>query len=134
MAVILTAATIGYLMWNKPHKNVIDADAVKITAAELYNSFIADSLKARTLYVDKVVQVSGEVAKVSLNLQAQQVIFITTPVSGAFINCTMEEKIKNIKEGDNIVIKAICSGYISGDADMGLPGDVFIIRGYPADQ
>lgn len=134
MAVIVIAATIGYLMWNKPHKNVIDADAVKITAAELYNSFISDSLKARTLYVDKVVQVAGEVAKISLNLQAQQVIFITTPVSGAFINCTMEEKINNIKEGDNIVIKGICSGYISGDADMGLPGDVFIIRGYPAGQ
>lgn len=134
MAVMLTAATVGYLIWNKPHKNVLEADAAKISAAELYNSFINDSAKARSLYVDKVVQVSGEAAKVSLNQQAQQIIFITTPVSGAFINCTMEKKINGIRQGDKVTLKGICSGYISGDADMGLPGDVFILRGYPADH
>ena len=32
----------------------------------------------------------------------------------------MEENAGNIKAGDTIVIKGICSGYISGDVDMGL--------------
>lgn len=131
MAVILTAATVGYLMWNKPHKNVSDATGIKIGAEELYSSFINDSAKARIAYVDKVVQVPGEIVKISENQQAQQIIFFKTQVSGGFVNCTMEEKINGISEGDRIVIKGICSGYIGGDADMGLPGDVFITRGYP---
>jgi len=110
---------------------VKDASGVKITASELYNSFITDSAKARTLYTDKVVQVTGEVARLALNQQDQQIILIKTPVSGAYINCTMEEKAEVLKEGDPVTIKGICSGYISGDADMGLPGDVFVVRGYP---
>jgi len=131
IVVVLAAALMGYMLWNKPHKEVKDASGVKITASELYNSFITDSAKARTLYTDKVVQVTGEVARLALNQQDQQIILIKTPVSGAYINCTMEEKAEVLKEGDPVTIKGICSGYISGDADMGLPGDVFVVRGYP---
>ena len=130
VAIIALAAVTGYMMWNKPHKNVKDADAVKITAVDLYKSFISDSAKANTLYTDKIVLVSGEVNQVSQNQEAQQVILIKTAVDGAFINCTMEEKTVTYKTGDQVSIKGICSGYIPGDLDMGLPGDVFLIRGY----
>ncbi|HMI79048.1 MAG TPA: hypothetical protein VK484_09640 [Ferruginibacter sp.] len=130
-AVIVAACITVYLVWNKPHKNVKDASATQITAPVLYNSFITDSAKARSLYVDKVLEVKGELAKLSLNQQAQQILFIKTAVEGAYINCTMEKEAVGMKAGDNVSIKGICSGYISGDADMGLPGDVFLIRGYP---
>lgn len=129
-AIIVVIAITGYVMWNKPHKNIKDADAVKITAVDLYNIFITDSAKAKSLYADKILLVSGEVNQVSLNQQAQQIILIKTAVTGAFINCTMEEKTIGFKAGDHIIIKGVCSGYINGDVDMGLPGDVFLIRGY----
>ena len=132
IAVVIVAACITvYLVWNKPHRNVKDAGAVEIQAPALYNSFVADSSKAKSLYVDKVLQVEGEVAKLSMNQQSQQVVLLKTAVEGAYINCTMEKEAVGLKAGDNTSIKGICSGYISGDADMGLPGDVFIIRGYP---
>ncbi len=51
-------------------------------------------------------------------------------IPDASVNCTMEENVNNIKAGDTILIKGICSGYINGDIDMGLPGDVFLIRCY----
>lgn len=125
------AALTGYMMWNKPHKDVKDANGRQITATELYNLYIADSAKAKSLYTDKVVQVKGEVVKVSANQQNQQVILIKTSVAGACINCTMEQNDTAAKEGSTIIIKGICSGYIGGDADMGLPGDVFLVRAYP---
>ena len=130
VAIIVIAAITGYMMWNKPHKDVKDADAVKITAVDLYNIFITDSAKAKSSYTDKVVLVSGEVNRVSLNQQSQQVVFIKTAVTSAFVNCTMEQKAVDCKVGDKVIIKGICSGYIAGDADMGLPGDVFLVRGY----
>ncbi|HMK05195.1 MAG TPA: hypothetical protein VK489_13415 [Ferruginibacter sp.] len=133
IAVIAVVTVMGYLMWNKPHKNVKDTAGVKITAAELYNSFITDSAKARALYTGKVVEVSGEIIKMALNQQQQQIIFLKTAAEGAYINCTMEEKAEGHKIGDILMIKGICSGYMSGDADMGLPGDVIIVRGYHAD-
>lgn len=129
-AVIAIIAIIIYMMWNKPHKNVKDADAVNVMAGELYTSFTTDSSRANTLYADKIMLISGEVSQVSENQQAQQVILLKTAVNGAFVNCTMEQKASDCKTGDQVIIKGICSGYISGDADMGLPGDVFIIRGY----
>jgi hypothetical protein len=58
------------------------------------------------------------------------VILVETDVAGAYINCTMEEKTTGIIIGDKITLKGICSGYISGDMDMGLPGDVFLTRCY----
>lgn len=130
IALVAIAGITGYMLWNKPHKDVESADAVSITAADLYNIFITDSAKAKSLYTDKVLLVSGKVNRVSTNQQAQQVIYMDTPVSGAYINCTMEGKADSVKAGDDITIKAICSGYISGDADMGLPSDVFLVRGY----
>ncbi len=127
---VLAATLTGYMLWNKPHKDVKDASALNVQAAELYNYFITDSASAKSKYTDKIVEVTGEVARLAVNQQDQQIILIKTRVPGAFINCTMEEKSGELKEGSTITVKGICSGYIGGDADMGLPGDVFLIRGY----
>jgi len=130
IAIVLIAVVTVYMMWNKPHLNVKDADAIKITAVDLYKIFTTDSASAKTKYLNTVVAVSGEVKQVSLNQQNQQIILLKTRDPDASVNCTMEENANSIKTGDTIVVKGICSGYISGDIDMGLPGDVFLIRCY----
>ena len=130
IAIVLIAVVSGYLMWNKPHQNVKDADAIKITAIDLYKIFTTDSARAKSKYLNVVVAVSGEVKQVSLNQQNQQIILLKTNTPDASVNCTMEEKANNVKTGDTIVLKGICSGYISGDPDMGLAGDVFLTRCY----
>jgi hypothetical protein len=131
MAAVLLVTTVAiYMVWNQPHKNVKNAAATEIAAIELYNIFTTDSIKAKSLYIGKVVQVPGEVSRLSMNQEGQQVIFLKSAVDGAFINCTMEESVSGIAPADKVIIKGICSGYIAGDMDMGLPGDVFLIRGY----
>lgn len=117
-------------MWNKPHKNVRDAAALQVSAAELYSKFINDTIIANLLYRDKVVQISGKVQKLFLNQLSQQVILVKTPIPDAFINCTMDATKNGLAPGDSIAIKGICVGYIGGDIDLGLPGDVFITRCY----
>ncbi|HMX35795.1 MAG TPA: hypothetical protein PKA94_00820 [Ferruginibacter sp.] len=128
--ILAAAATIAYLLWNKPHKDVKEAKGIRITAAYLYNQYISDSAKARTAYTDKILEVTGEVARVALNQQDQQIVLLKTNTADAFVNCTLEENAGSPKLNSTITIKGICSGYIGGDADMGLPGDVFLIRGY----
>jgi len=131
IAFVLCAIVIGYLVWNRPHSDVKDADAVKTDAIALYNGFMSDSAKANSAFLNKVVQVSGLVQDVSVNQQQQQIILLKTSVPGASVNCTMEKIGNKIKQGDKVVIKGICSGYIGGDTEMGIPGDVFLIRCYP---
>ena len=130
IAIVLIAVVTGYMIWNKPHLDVKGADAVKITAIDLYKIFTTDSVTAKSTYLNAVVAVTGVVKQVSLNQQNQQIIFLKTNNQDASVNCTMEANADNIKAGDTIAIKGICSGYINGDIDMGLPGDVFLIRCY----
>ena len=128
--IITIAALIGYQIWNKPHENIKNAVAVKTNAIELYNSLTNDSANSKNLFINKIVAVSGEVKQVLKNQQNQQVILLKTNISDGSVNCTMEENIENIKSGDRVLLKGICIGYIGGDNDLQLPGDVFLIRCY----
>ncbi|MEO8416602.1 MAG: hypothetical protein ABI472_23255 [Ginsengibacter sp.] len=126
----LCSFVIIYLVWNKPHREVKGADSVETDAISLYNSFTSDAAKAKADFLDKVIAVSGLVQAVSVNQQQQQIVLLKTSVPGASVNCTMEQNRNKIKQGDKVVLKGICSGYIGGDAEMGIPGDVFVIRCY----
>lgn len=131
-SIAVIAAVGGFLLWNKPHQNIKDAGAIKTNAVNLYHVFITDSLKAKTMYLNKVVVVSGTVKQVSTNQQNQQLILLNTSVPYGSVNCTMEENASNPKANDSILLKGICAGYMGGDMEMGLPGDVFLIRCYPS--
>jgi hypothetical protein len=126
----LVAVIAGYVMWNKPHRDVQAAGAIETTALSLYNTFIRDSAKAKSTYVNQVLNVSGTVKGVSINQEKQQIILLETSSPDASVNCTMEARTNDFKIGDQIRLKGICVGYIGGDAEMGLPGDVFLIRCY----
>ena len=128
--IITITAFIGYQIWNKPHENIKNAVAVKTSAIELYNSFNNDSAHSKNLFINKIVAVFGEVKQVLKNQRNQQVILLKTNISDGSVNCTMEENIKDIKAGDMILLKGICIGYIGGDSNIELAGDVFLIRCY----
>ena len=130
LGLALCCFVVGYLVWNKPHQDVKNADAVKTDAISLYNSFTSDSAKAKSAFLNKVIKVSGVVQEVLVNQQQQIIIFLKTSVPGASVNCTMEQRSNTIKKGDRVELKGICSGYMSGDSEMGIPGDVFLIRCY----
>ena len=128
LAVITAGA--GYYFWNKPHQDVSGAEGIKTEATALYKTFITDSVAAKKNYLQKVVQVKGIVNAVSKNQQNQTVVTIKTGTEGAYINCTMEGEVVNIKEGNETTIKGICEGIAEGDAEMGIVGDVYLVRCY----
>jgi len=121
---------IGVVMWNKPHRDVEDASTIKTTPDDLYNEFVKDSAQAKTKFINKVVSVSGEIAETFANEQYQTVVQLKTSTPNVFINCTFEQKEVSVKKGMTIAVKGICDGYNSGDAEMGLPGDVVLVRCY----
>ncbi|MGN6194325.1 MAG: OB-fold protein [Ginsengibacter sp.] len=132
IAMIVIAAVIGFMMWNEPHRDIKDSTALKTTAVVLYSNLTKDSARMKSKLVNQIVEVSGEVKNVLKNQKGAQIILLKTNTSGGSINCTMEEKISNVKPGETISIKGLCSGYIGGDPDIDLPGDVFLVRCYPS--
>lgn len=129
VAIIAAAVFIGYRIWNKPHADIRNTEALKTTSMALYE-ILSKSGSDSVTYLNKVVEVSGVIAGVLKNEQNQQIILLKTNVSGGAVNCTMEEEVTGIKPGDTIALKGICVGYINGDKDMDLPGDVYLIRCY----
>lgn len=113
-----------------PHKDIKDAEAVEVTAVALYDSLTNNKPHAKSVFVNKVVAVTGRIKRIMQNQQKQQVILLETNREDASINCTMEENMKDINVGEILTIKGMCMGYSGGDVTMDLPGDVFLIRCY----
>ena len=130
LVIIVIAAIGGYSIWNAPHRDIKNATALKTTAVMLYSNLTKDSAIMKSKFVNKVVMVSGEIKQLSKNQKGDQVILLKTNIADGSVNCTMEEKNNHVKPGDKISIKGICSGYIGGDPEIDLPGDVFLIRCY----
>lgn len=130
IAIITIIVIIGYRIWNKPHRDIKNANATKTTSIALYKDLTKDSVNMKSIFINKIVAVLGEVKQISKNKQNQQIILLKTNVPQGSVNCTMEENIINIKVGDMFNLKGICLGYTGGDLDIGLPGDVFLIRCY----
>ena len=127
---ISTMVLIGFIIWNQPHRNIKDADSIETNAVAIYQALSQDSANMKMIFVNKIVTVSGEVKKVQTNQEGEQVILLETNIPGASVNCTMEENADAVKPGDTIEIKGMCIGYINGDPEIGLPGDVFLTRCY----
>ena len=132
--VILVLAVIGaatsYLLWNKPHQDVASSKAAKVLASDLYQIFSADSFVANKQYLQQVVLVSGLLKEVSTNQQQQVVAKLVTGVEGAYINCTFEERMPKLITGDTVTVKGICGGLDEGNPELGIPGDLYLLRCY----
>jgi flagellar basal body-associated protein FliL len=133
LILVLAAGAAGYFLWNKPHKDVSSAKGLQVNAAELYQAFITDSAAANDKYIDKVLEVSGVIKSTSANQQQQIIVALQTNNSDAAVNCTLEQKDAVIKAGAQIKLKGICTGLGEGDADLGIPGDLYLIRCYIAE-
>ena len=125
------SAILYFLFYNKSHIDIKDAEGEKIAAAALYQAFLRDTATANKLYTNKIVEVTGVIEKVSHNQQKEQIVLLNSGnKEGGNINCTMEVSDSDLKEKSTICIKGICNGYMGGEIDMGIPGDVILIRCY----
>ncbi|MEO6683037.1 MAG: hypothetical protein ABIN48_09430 [Ginsengibacter sp.] len=130
IGILLIAVIVTYNIWNQHHEDIQNAEARSMTAVQLYKSLSEGSEEIKSILINQVINVSGEINQVIKNQKGQQVILLKTGTSGGSVNCTMEEEVMNIKEGDVVILKGVCIGYISGDPEIDLPGDVFLIRCY----
>ena len=128
LTIAAIAAGFAYYSYTRTGVNVEKAHAEKITAPALYDAFLHDTTAAKARYLDKVLQVSGTVKRTTVNQQDQTVVLMQTSSGGAAINCTLEEKVDPIREGQQVTFKCICQGLGEGDAELGITADVYLVR------
>jgi len=112
---VVVAGGIGFYLWNKPHRDIASEDAAhSVTADELFDAFEADEASANAKYLDKVVEVSGPLAEVTVNGAGQSVLTITAAnaMLGG-INATMQSTdAPAVTAGNNVKVKCRCTGFL----------------------
>ena len=118
---IILGIGYGLYEWNRPHRNVKDEKALNISAQDIFDAYKKDEKIANTLYLNKVIEVTGEIARAKANQAGFTVVYLKTtdPIFG--VNCTFKESPGDLKKGDQIKFKGICTGFLE---------DVIIMDGY----
>jgi tRNA_anti-like len=119
--IIAAAAYAWIFVWNKPATNVLTSTAIKIPANDLFDAYLKNEQEANTLYLEKILEVTGEIMNVSVNAEGSTVVLLKTKDSMFGVNCTLEQKAIVMKEGEQVTLKGICTGYLT---------DVVLIRCY----
>lgn len=134
LSLLVLSISAGIYLYNKGPVDVKTLRGIPVNADELYSLFTSDSVLAGKKYTSKVLLVSGQITEVSMNASQQKVILIKTGTDGAFINCTLDEAANDVAVNRSINIKGICSGIGQGDADLGIPGDIYLTRCIVSDK
>ncbi len=112
--VVLGVSGVLYV-YLKPHRDVTQEKGVQLSAQSLYDAFKANETEANAKYLDKAIELSGEVAEVSTNQDGNTVVNFKTNDPFFVINCTFKIKPGAVKPGQNITFKGICIGYVPDD-------------------
>jgi hypothetical protein len=118
LVILAIGGVVGYKMWNKPFKDPLEGDAIKVTAIQLFNDFSTNEAVAQKKYVpeklgDKKVQVTGEVTEIGKNNDGETFYALKTSDEMFVVKCIMDkgEEIANAKVGDSITVRGFCDGY-----------------------
>jgi tRNA_anti-like len=118
---VAVAAYGWFFLWNKPQTNVAKAYGLKIAAPALFNEYSSNEQAANKKYLEKILEVSGQVTSITKNAEGLTVILLKTDDPMFGVNCTLEQKDIQVIEGDSMAVKGICTGYLT---------DVVLIRCY----
>ncbi|MDN3655203.1 hypothetical protein QWZ08_06195 [Ferruginibacter paludis] len=112
-AIIIISAAIGWYQYNKPQQDVASLSAQAVTAENLFKDYSSNEPAANKTYLNKALEVSGKVLEVKQTQQAQQQVILDSgdPMFG--IACTLDQPAQNLKPGDLVTIKGICTGYLN---------------------
>ncbi len=111
--IVFVAGSITvYWVFNKPHRDVTKEQGVQLSAQKLYDAFRTNEAQANKQYLDKAIEMTGEVAEVITNQDGNIVVNFKTNDPLFVINCTFKTNPGQLKPGQLITFKGICTGYI----------------------
>jgi hypothetical protein len=112
---VVAGAATGYYLYNLKPKDLskVTPDFI-ITSTELQRSFEENEAAAVVQYVNKIIEVSGEVSSVEKGQNSSVNITLKTGSSYSSVICTFTSDInpEAVKAGSHISVRGECSGYL----------------------
>jgi hypothetical protein len=105
-------AAIGYYMYTKPLESIESLKtSFSISSDDLLTAFESDEDLANQKYLDKVIEVKGKVSKTERN-NGTTSVYLATENELSSVIFQLESDDPSIKEGQEITLKGICTGYL----------------------
>lgn len=131
LLLILAAAAIYiYKEYNRTHKDTAKLKPdYSMQAANLVKEFEADEHGSNTKFWNQVIRVEGIVKEVQKDDRGLYTLALGDTSSISAVRCSIDSmhshEAANIKKGDPIAVKGICSGF---NKDELLGSDVILVR------
>lgn len=114
LLILAGIAAAGIYFFNKPLTDLISEDAdVRISAEKLFEEFNTDEETANSKYLDKIVEVEGEVREV-INANGETMLVLKSKDDLFGVSCKLSSHEKNTPvKNQKVKIKGICAGLLS---------------------
>lgn len=128
--ILIVAGTVFYVYY-KPHRNVeSEKPMIVVDGNDLFKKYTENEKLADSLYLNKLIQVKGEVGEIIKDQKGERVIVLKGETDIFGVVCSIDEsdldnrrKAASVKVGDVITVKGICSGF---DSDVKLNNCVIV--------
>ena len=133
---LLIAGSVGYFMFNQPHRDVqsIKAD-FQMDSSELVKEYLVDANSANEKYLQeegesKILLITGIIKNINEDLNHQKVILLKSNSDQAGVSCTFTSDTNinthGLTIGDKITVKGVIRSGASYDEDLELYEDVIL--------
>lgn len=129
-ATLLIGGGIGLYMFNKPHRDVQSARTdYALSSSEIVREYLNDYVAANQKYLSangdsKVLEIAGEVNRISENFNGQKVVLLKSGEDKAGVSATFtsesNENLEGIQLGQTVTIKGVIRSGASYDEDLEL--------------
>ena len=111
---VLAGGAYGYYQYNRPVASLESANAdVVLEAPALLKAFETNETTANTQYLDKVIEVSGQISRIEKDGEKKS-IYLSTGNEMSSVICEMESasSTEGLAAGSKVVVKGKCTGYL----------------------
>lgn len=103
---------VKYLPRTDWYKNVTADKGGNITAVELAKLYQENSIKADSLYTNKLIEIEGKVAAIVIENDIQ-IVNLATQDSLVFVSVSLKPKQPIIKINETVLVKGTCAGILT---------------------
>ena len=136
VAGLLIGGGIGLYMFNMPQRDVQSAQTdYLLTSTQIVAEYLTDNEAANQKYLaadgdSKILEISGEVNKISENYNGQKVVLLKSGQDKAGVSATFfaetNDNLKGVMVGQTITVKGVIRSGASYDEDLELYENVIL--------
>ena len=116
LIILLIGSIIAYFIYKQMSKHndpTESKDKVSINAIELYKNYTQNEASADSLYLGKVIDLTGNISEIEKN-DNRYTLYLNTTDSTGTISCEMDtlenSNISKLNKGNSIKINGFCNG------------------------